>query len=511
LKKQLRWVEEIKSATQEDEYRAVDTVTGCFHIMAQSPTTDIRTWLTRQSRRKKLSDPARAVKSKQGRRAIAELVALTILEIKTNASFWNEIDVGLLPVNTTGNAKRLIGVLTRIQHWIESLGNDADAKDIERVVSVATCCYSLLVQLRVDADPWLQRKAHRAKLRSPRDLLRTKDGRLALAEFVEWTKTEIESADANCVLDGSRLFTEGSWHVPANDAPREKEHHEPSELPVSAGPLPVPEAVTHFLMHCCEIRDCYSTSSSRLYDGFVTWCKQNGHTPATITAFGRQLNQFGFQMERKSGGKFRQRIRLLPLSTVHVQSSSAGFGPNIESFTKRTVHANVNSYGVGACGEERGEATISPQSQQQQQVTAASEAEPSSDLETPKVAHEPLGDASAGPPGRPACINLRERFGERYEITHDPAYDPELDASEEAWLQQIPCEHGLIWPYGGDLLGVSVDKPNPIVEVVRRLPFVTVRQEGDDGINASFPVEHFDAIAKIMKPRRFAHGLRVVA
>ena len=87
-------------------------------------------------------------------------------------------------------------------------------------------------------------------------------------------------------------------------------------------------------------------------------------------------------------------------------------------------------------------------------------------------------------PGMPVIRDLivdLEQFYHQYRevkpylITHDPGYDPELDASDEPWLQQIPCEHGHLWPFGGDQLAVSIDKPSPVVEEIRRLSFVTVQ------------------------------------
>ena len=54
----------------------------------------------------------------------------------------------------------------------------------------------------------------------------------------------------------------------------------------------------------------------------------------------------------------------------------------------------------------------------------------------------------------------------------------------------------------GDLLAVSTNKRGPVSGKIRRLPFVSVQQDGDDGINATFPVDRFDEVARIMKPRR---------
>lgn len=105
------------------------------------------------------------------------------------------------------------------------------------------------------------------------------------------------------------------------------------------------------------------------------------------------------------------------------------------------------------------------------------------------------------------CINLRERFGDQYRITHDECYAlerPELRAEEEIWLQQIPCDKGHICPWGGDLLAACTNTRGPTAAKLMKLPFVDRdrSQDGDDGVNAVFPVQYFDIVAEIMRPKR---------
>lgn len=103
------------------------------------------------------------------------------------------------------------------------------------------------------------------------------------------------------------------------------------------------------------------------------------------------------------------------------------------------------------------------------------------------------------------CINLKKRFGKRYRIAHDEAYQAEASAfrsAEEVWLQIIPCQNGHICPWGGDNLAACTRNSRYIAERLRRMPFVTIAQDGSDGVNAVFHVDLFEEVAAIMKPRR---------
>lgn len=103
------------------------------------------------------------------------------------------------------------------------------------------------------------------------------------------------------------------------------------------------------------------------------------------------------------------------------------------------------------------------------------------------------------------CINLQEQFGTRWRIEYEPSYYAdrgERTRTEDPWLQVIPCQHGHLCPWGSDLLAASTNGRGVIAKRLKALPFVTVEQDGSDGVNASFPVDHFDEVAKIMKPKR---------
>lgn len=95
------------------------------------------------------------------------------------------------------------------------------------------------------------------------------------------------------------------------------------------------------------------------------------------------------------------------------------------------------------------------------------------------------------------CINLRERFGERYRVT----LEPPAKTWHDPWYHLIVCQHGHIYPHGGDLLGFASARRGPVANRVAALPYAQVTQDADDGMNITFPVEHFDEVAAIVKPR----------
>jgi hypothetical protein len=103
------------------------------------------------------------------------------------------------------------------------------------------------------------------------------------------------------------------------------------------------------------------------------------------------------------------------------------------------------------------------------------------------------------------CINLKKRFGRQYRVAYEESYyaeKQEFRAAEAQWLIVILCRHGHISPWGGDKLAACTAKAGSMAKRLKSLPFATVAQDGDDGANVVFAVEHFEEVAAIMKPRR---------
>ena len=103
------------------------------------------------------------------------------------------------------------------------------------------------------------------------------------------------------------------------------------------------------------------------------------------------------------------------------------------------------------------------------------------------------------------CVNLKREFGEEYHVQYEESYHSEYGSNarvEVPWLMIIPCRNGQICPWGGRNLVACTNRLGPVANKLIALPFTKVVQEGGDGANMSFDLEHFDEIARIMKPRR---------
>ncbi len=102
-------------------------------------------------------------------------------------------------------------------------------------------------------------------------------------------------------------------------------------------------------------------------------------------------------------------------------------------------------------------------------------------------------------------INLKQRFGRRYKIEYDPAYYAEYGKRariEDPWLQIIPCHHGEIFPFGGDLLAASTSCKGSIATRLSKLNCCELQQDGSDGVTVIFHVDDFRKIADLIRPRR---------
>jgi hypothetical protein len=103
------------------------------------------------------------------------------------------------------------------------------------------------------------------------------------------------------------------------------------------------------------------------------------------------------------------------------------------------------------------------------------------------------------------CINLRERFGDRYRVGYEESYYAQYGEHarvDDPWLRIILCRHGHIYPQGGDMLAASTSKRGPVAGALVRLDCTTVLQDGSDGVNVAFHADHFEEVAAILKPRR---------
>ncbi|MBN1851263.1 MAG: hypothetical protein JW829_01010 [Pirellulales bacterium] len=102
----------------------------------------------------------------------------------------------------------------------------------------------------------------------------------------------------------------------------------------------------------------------------------------------------------------------------------------------------------------------------------------------------------------PDCVNLLERFGDRYKIAFDECYDPKHRPREslDPWFMRIPCKIGHINPYGGEILELFVDGHRKTRAKIKKLDFVMLYTEGDDEASFLFDVKDFNRVAHIAGP-----------
>ncbi len=107
------------------------------------------------------------------------------------------------------------------------------------------------------------------------------------------------------------------------------------------------------------------------------------------------------------------------------------------------------------------------------------------------------------------CINLRERFGDRYKIGHDEAAVTYAE-QRDPWMQTLPCARaGLtVYPAGGEDLALECDTRPGIARRVAAIPGVRISQDGGWGgeMTFRFDVALFDQVAAIVHPRRRHQG-----
>lgn len=102
------------------------------------------------------------------------------------------------------------------------------------------------------------------------------------------------------------------------------------------------------------------------------------------------------------------------------------------------------------------------------------------------------------------CINLRERFGKRYRVTHDPAYAGEYGEhgrTEDPWLQLIVGRAGHVFPWGGDTLAASTNRRGPLTLKLAAIEGAKLVQDRTDGATVTFPVDRFAEVARLLRLR----------
>jgi hypothetical protein len=99
------------------------------------------------------------------------------------------------------------------------------------------------------------------------------------------------------------------------------------------------------------------------------------------------------------------------------------------------------------------------------------------------------------------CPNLRDLFGDKYQIGVDPAALTRAER-RDPWLQTILCRFGTIYPFGEGLLAAEVDYHPRVARRLADIPGVRLHQDGDGEKTFVFPVELFEEVARVVRPLR---------
>ena len=100
------------------------------------------------------------------------------------------------------------------------------------------------------------------------------------------------------------------------------------------------------------------------------------------------------------------------------------------------------------------------------------------------------------------CINLKERYGDKYRVRHeDWTWGRKSHISSDPWEMVILCKYGHVCPWGGNDLAACTDRSGRIAAQLKRLPFVEVWQDGSDGANVVFDASTLGEVMRIMRPR----------
>jgi hypothetical protein len=100
------------------------------------------------------------------------------------------------------------------------------------------------------------------------------------------------------------------------------------------------------------------------------------------------------------------------------------------------------------------------------------------------------------------CLNLRERFGERFKVTMEESFHAERDRGDVPALQIIQGRRGHVYPWDGTRLAANTSKAGGTAKRLKALPWVEVYTDGSDGVTVLFPVDRLDEVADLLLLRR---------
>ena len=85
------------------------------------------------------------------------------------------------------------------------------------------------------------------------------------------------------------------------------------------------------------------------------------------------------------------------------------------------------------------------------------------------------------------CINLQDRFGDRFKVEYEESYYAQYGRRARIVaprLMIILCQHGHIYPHGGEMLGVATNQRGPVTGKIEALECTTRSGSGADSPRA---------------------------
>jgi hypothetical protein len=99
------------------------------------------------------------------------------------------------------------------------------------------------------------------------------------------------------------------------------------------------------------------------------------------------------------------------------------------------------------------------------------------------------------------CTSLLRSWGDRFRIFHETEGRP-ARAKDDEWALIIPGRRGFVAVWGQDRLVACTNATATTKRLLASVPGSVIVQSGDDGANITFPPEHLDTVAVILRLRR---------
>jgi hypothetical protein len=99
------------------------------------------------------------------------------------------------------------------------------------------------------------------------------------------------------------------------------------------------------------------------------------------------------------------------------------------------------------------------------------------------------------------CVHLLKQFGGRFKVFNEVEGRP-ARVRDDAWDLILVGRSGFVAVWGAGLLVACTHSTATTKRLLATVPDSVIVQDGADGANVTFPAEHLDAVAVVLKLRR---------